>query len=125
MAVCYIENNTTAARMAARSQTCKWSSAQSHINSRPSAHDPLTDVEALAGAAPNWCAMLRHGLEAGGTDAAGEEGAKTIEARLRTGRPLAAEAWIEKQEQRFGRRLRPRRPGPEPQPQFLLSEAPA
>lgn len=124
-AVCYARNNPVAARMVARAEQWKWSSARSHLEGCPSVQDPLTDVEALAGAAANWRAMLRHELEAGGTDTAGEEVAETIEARLRTGRPLAAEAWIEEQEQRLGRRLRPRRPGPKPETQILLSEAPA
>lgn len=52
--------------------------------------------------------MLRHGLEAGRVGEDGEKLAEAIEARLRTGRPLAAEAWIAKQERALGRPLRGR-----------------
>ena len=67
---------------------------------------------ALADTAPNWSAMLRHGLEAGGLTAKGEALAGEIEARLRTGRPLAAPAWIAQYEGELGRTMQPakRRP---------------
>ncbi|WP_379548473.1 hypothetical protein ACFCW2_04710 [Qipengyuania sp. DSG2-2] len=77
-------------------------------------HDTLTDVETLADAVSNWRSMLRHGLEAGGTAAEGENVAEAIEARLRTGRPLAADEWIRQQEDVTGRTFRPRKPGPKP-----------
>ena len=40
--------------------------------------------------------------------------AEAIEARLRTGRPLGAEAWIVAKEASLGRSLRPKKPGPKP-----------
>lgn len=73
---------------------------------------PLTDVAALGQHVRNWRAMLRHGLEAG---AAGSEGvlvAEAIEARLRTGRPLATPDWIAAQEAASGRTLARCKPGP-------------
>lgn len=51
----------------------------------------------------NWRSLLRHGAELGDADAAGEAVAEAIEARLRTGRPLAVEAWIAEQERRLAR----------------------
>ena len=56
--------------------------------------------------------FLRHGLEAGGSTETGEAVAEAIEARLRTGRPLAAEEWIARQEAAIGLRMRPAKRGP-------------
>lgn len=111
-AVRYVENNPVAARMVERAEDWKWSSARSHIAAKRVAGDPLTDVEALAAHGPNWRAMLRHGAELGDADAAGEAMAERIEARLRTGRPLAAEAWIARQQAALGRPLKPQKRGP-------------
>ena len=97
-AVRYVELNPVAARLVERAEDWRWSSARSHVAGRRAAGDPLTDVAALARHVPNWRAMLRHGLEAGAIGAEGEALAEAIEARLRTGRPLAAEAWILEQE---------------------------
>jgi putative transposase len=111
-AVRYIENNPVAARMVEQAEDWPWSSARSHVMRRRTPLDPLTEVEALIAAAPNWRSMLRHGLEAGGIGEEGEDVADLIEARLRTGRPLAAQDWIERQEAATGRRMRPAKPGP-------------
>ncbi|WP_379548281.1 transposase [Qipengyuania sp. DSG2-2] len=61
-AVRYVENNPVAAKMVQRAEQWKWSSAQTHIRGNRLPHDPLTDVEALAGEVSNWRSMLRHGL---------------------------------------------------------------
>ena len=111
-AVRYVENNPVAARMVDHAEDWTWSSAKSHVQGRLAKADPLTDLQALRGAVPNWRAMLRHGLEAGGAGEAGEAVAEAIEARLRTGRPLAAEAWTAQQEAAMGVRLRPAKRGP-------------
>ncbi|MGN6496207.1 MAG: transposase [Tsuneonella sp.] len=113
-AIRYVENNPVAARMVDRAEDWPWSSARSHVAGRRVKGDVLTDVEALAEHVRNWRAMLRHGAELGDSDAAGEALAEQIEARLRTGRPLGSEEWIEKQEAAIGRDLRPGRPGPKP-----------
>ena len=112
--VCYVECNPVAANLVERAEDYRWSSARSHIAGERTEDDPLTDLLAFTDITPNWSAMLRHGLEAGAATMEGEAIAETIEARLRTGRPLAAEDWIMQQERRLGRRLRPRRPGPRP-----------
>jgi putative transposase len=113
-AIRYVENNPVAANMVGAAQDWPWSSAQSHVQGRRTRHDPLTDLAALKDAVPNWRAMLRHGLEAGGVSAHGEAIAEAVEARLRTGRPLAAEDWITRQESLLARPLRPAKPGPKP-----------
>ena len=115
-AVRYVENNPVAARMVARAEDWRWSSTRSHIAGQRVPGDPLTDVATFVGHVRNWRAMLRHGAEMGDADATGEAIAEAIEARLRTGRPLAAEAWLSRQEQALGRTLRPGKPGPKGKP---------
>jgi putative transposase len=116
VAVRYVELNPVAAGMVARAEDWRWSSAASHIAGRRAGHDPLTDVAALGAHVRNWRAMLRHGLEAGALapGGAGEALAARIEARLRTGRPLADVAWIAAREEELGRSLSPGRRGPKP-----------
>ena len=113
-AVRYVENNPVAARMVGRAEDWRWSSARSHLAGKRVPGDPLTDVAALGRHVRNWRAMLRHGAEYGDADADAEALAETIEARLRTGRPLAAAEWLERQEAELNRALRPRKPGPRP-----------
>ena len=113
-AVRYVERNPVAARLVERAEDWHWSSARSHVAGRRVKGDPLTDVAALGRHVRNWRAMLRHGLEAGEASAEGEALSETIEARLRTGRPLGAEAWIAEQESAPARPLRPARRGPKP-----------
>lgn len=108
----YVENNPVVAGMVQRAEEWRWSSARSHVAGRRCGDDPLTALAALSDIVPNWRAMLQYGLEAGGLSEDGEEVAGAIEARLRTGRPLAAEEWIEEQELLTGHRMRPRKPGP-------------
>ena len=111
-AVRYVEQNPVAADMVAQAQDWPWSSARSHLAGRRAKGDPLTDVAALAAHVPNWRAMLRRGLAAGGADAAGEAVLEAIEARLRTGRLLGTEEWIARQEEALARKLAPAQRGP-------------
>jgi putative transposase len=87
-----------------------WSSARSHIASRRTGEDPLTDIAALGQHVPNWRAMLEIGLEAMDEAAAIAE----IEARTRARRPLASPDWIVKAEADMQRKLGPARRGPKP-----------
>ena len=113
-AIRYVENNPVAAGLVRSAKQWHWSSARSHVAGRRMADDPLTDVAALGQHVANWHAMLRFGLEAGGATAAGLALAEAIETRLRTGRPLAAEAWIARQESALDRSLMPGRRGRKP-----------
>jgi putative transposase len=113
-AVRYVELNPVAAGMVAQAQDWRWSSARSHVSGRRMAGDSLTNVAALGAHVRNWHAMLRHGLEASDLGPEGEAVAQAIEARLRTGRPLAAEAWIAEQETALDRKLAPARRGRKP-----------
>lgn len=113
-AVRYVEINPVAAHLAQQPEDWHWSSARSHALRRRAPGDPLTDVAALGQHVRNWPAMLRHGLEASDVGAPGASLAEAIEARLRTGRPLAAPAWIADQAAALGRPLAKAKPGPKP-----------
>jgi putative transposase len=113
-AVRYVENNPVAAHMVERAQDWRWSSARSHVAGRLVKGDPLTDVAAFGRHVRNWRAMLRRGAELGDATADEEALAETIEARLRTGRPLAVDEWLAAREAELGRPLRPLRRGPKP-----------
>lgn len=109
-AVRYVENNPVAARLVGEAADWRWSSARSHIAGRRVAGDPLTNVAALGQHVKRWRAMLRVGLEA----ADDEADIDAIEARMRTGRPLADPEWIEEMEARMRRKLAPAKPGRKP-----------
>lgn len=113
-AVRYVELNPVAAGMVAEPSDWRWSSARSHLRGRRARGDPLTDVAALGAHVPDWRAMLRHGLEAGGASEEGQRVVEAIEARLRTGRPLAAPDWIARQETALARPLAPAKRGRKP-----------
>ena len=110
-AVRYVEMNPVAAGMVAEAADWRWSSARSHLAGKRAAGDPLTDVAALGQHVRNWRAMLRRGLAAGDLGVEGEAVAEAIEARLRTGRPLADADWIAEHEARLNRPLAPQKPG--------------
>lgn len=93
-AVRYVENKPVAAKTVERAEDYRWSSARSHVAGERTEDDLLTDKAAIAGSVTYWKAMLCHGIEAGGAMEDDEAIAETIETRLRTGRPLAAEEWI-------------------------------
>jgi putative transposase len=109
-AVRYVENNPVATGMAVRAADWPWSSAQSHSDGARTSNDPLTDVEALGRHLPNWRAMLELGLGAMDETATIAE----IEARLRTGRPLAMPEWIATAERDIHCTLGPAKRRPKP-----------
>lgn len=111
-AVRYVERNPVAAGLVARAEDWPWSSARSHVAGKRAAGDPLTDVAALGRYVRNWRALLRQGLEAGDLSDAEAAAGEAIEARLSTGRPLAAADWIADQEKAAGRAMARRKPGP-------------
>ncbi len=108
VAIRYVENNPVAAGLVGEAGDWRWSSAASHLAGKRTRVDPLTDVGALGQHVRNWRAMLRVGLEAMDDPATIEE----IEARIRTGRPLASPQWIEDAEARMDRKIGPQKRGP-------------
>ncbi len=107
VAVRYVENNPVAAGLVTQADDWQWSSARSHIAGKRAPGDPLTDVAALGEHVGDWKAMLGAGLEAAD---AGERNA-ALESRLRTGRPLAADAWIADKAKQLDRTLVRQKPG--------------
>jgi putative transposase len=116
-AVRYVENNPVAAKLVTEAGDWPWSSARSHLAGRRVKGDPLTDVAALGAHVRNWRALLRVGLEAMDDPAAIE----AIEARSRTGRPLAEPEWIAEMEARIARKLGPMKRGPKAKVGSLVS----
>jgi putative transposase len=110
VAVRYVENNPVAAKIVGHAEDWRWSSARSHIAGARVEDDPLTDVAALGTHVVNWRALLRVGLEAADDLTA----AAQIEARCRTGRPLASPEWIAAAEGAMNRKLTLARRGPKP-----------
>lgn len=110
----YVEQNPVAAGLVAQAGDWRWSSARSHLAGRRAADDPLTDVGALARHVPDWAAFLRDGVEAAGSHQVDDSASAAIESRLATGRPLASEDWIARQEAALARPLGPRRRGRKP-----------
>lgn len=107
-AIRYVELNPVKAKLAARAEHWRWSSARAHVANKA---DGLTDLDALKGVHRNWRAMLRHGLEAG--DVSAEEEA-LFERHERTGRPLGDSDFIARLENATGRALAPQKPGRKP-----------
>ncbi len=110
-AVRYVERNPVAAGLVAQAEDWRWSSARSHVAGKRVTDDPLTDVGALGRHVRQWRAMLKYGLEAGDLGPEGEAVADAIDARLRTGRPLADADWIAAREVELDRPLARRKPG--------------
>jgi putative transposase len=104
----YVELNPVRAGLVKSAEAWRWSSARAHVERKA---DGLTDLEGTQGLHRNWRAMLRHGLEAG--DLADGQ-VEAIEAHARTGRPLGGEAFVAGLEAATGRRLKRRKPGPQP-----------
>jgi putative transposase len=109
-AIRYVENNPVAAGIVARAEDWHWSSAASHVAGKRVAGDRLTDVSKLGRHVRNWRVLLRHGLGASADRASEAE----IEARTRTGRPLASPEWIADAEAVMNRKLAPQKRGPKP-----------
>ncbi|HEV2080189.1 MAG TPA: transposase [Allosphingosinicella sp.] len=107
-AVRYVELNPVKAKLAARAEDWRWSSARAHVEGKA---DGLTDLRALAGTHRNWRSMLRRGLEAGDLD---PEDEAAIEAHQRTGRPWGDADFVEVLEEQTGRRLAKQKPGRKP-----------
>jgi putative transposase len=100
----YVELNPVRARLVARPQDWRWSSAAAHLAGRD---DGLVQVRPLCDAIGDWAAFLAGGL----SDAERER----IRAGERTGRPLGSDGFVAELERRLGRPLARRKPGPKPQ----------
>lgn len=103
----YVELNPVRARLAARPEDWVWSSARAHLGldaaeQRGAADRILTsDLPDMIG---DWRRFLDGGIAPELTD--------LIRRHERTGRPLGSDGFLKDLEQRLGRRLRKRKPGP-------------
>ena len=100
-AVRYIELNPVRAGLAERPEAYPWSSARAHMSGQD---DGLVTVEPMLNMVDDWAAYL-----ALDTDDAELSALRSHE---RTGRPLGDADFIQNLEQRLGRLLRKRKPGP-------------
>jgi putative transposase len=102
----YVEMNPVRARLAAAAADWPWSSARAHLAARG---DGLVDVQPLLDRAPDWRGLLDSALSQADYDA--------IRRGERTGRPLGAAEFVDRLEERLGRRLSPQKPGRKPKAQ--------
>ena len=104
-AIRYVERNPVRARMVERAEDYLWSSAAAHCGLRD---DTLLSGNCpLVGEIKNWSEWLR--IEDDRMD-------ELIRRQTRLGRPIGPEEFIKQLESRTGRRLHPRKRGPEPKP---------
>ena len=114
-AIRYVERNPVRARMVSRPQDYPWSSATAHCLDQA---DPLlTPPLQRPAVITDWGAWL-----ADQEDAAMLH---TIRRHTGTGRPLGSRAFVQELEDRLGRPLLPRKPGPKPKVQITAREHPA
>ena len=96
----YVELNPVRARLAVAAGQFRWSSAAAHLAGQD---DRLVKVAPLLKLVHDWRAFLASGLTA--------EKMQLLRQHERTGRPLGAEAFMERMEAAVGRVLRRMKPG--------------
>ena len=99
----YVELNPVRARLVARPEDWRWSSARAHLAGRD---DGLVKIAPLLKGEPDWAAFLGRAL-------ASDE-AEALRLGERTGRPLGSAAFVASLERRLGRPLARQKPGPKP-----------
>lgn len=99
-AVRYVELNPVRAKMVAKAEAYRWSSARAHLNGRD---DTLVHVKPMLDRVNNWAELLTSGEQLE-FDA--------IRMHERTGRPLGKESFVEKLSLLVGRELGRKKPGP-------------
>lgn len=97
----YVELNPVRARLVARPEDWRWSSAAAHLSGRT---DGLVSLTPLADQVPDWNEFLAAGLS--------EEEHLALRAAERTGRPLGSEGFVRRLEADLERPLARRKPGP-------------
>jgi putative transposase len=100
-AVRYVELNPVRARLCVQPEEWRWSSVRAHQLEVP---DELLTVAPMRARIPDWRRYLSEGIPTELVD--------TLRRHTRTGRPAGDEKFITALEERTGRRLRPRKPGP-------------
>jgi putative transposase len=103
----YVEANPVRARLAARAQDWRWSSAAAHVSGKA---DVLAEGAWLAERTAGWvCSWGEYLKQDDGLDVAG-----ALRRHERTGRPLGELPFVKKIGRLLGRDLVPKKPGPAP-----------
>ncbi len=111
----YVELNPVRAGLVRRARDWPWSSARAHLRG---CDDDLVNVAPLLDRIADWAAYLRAGLSESERD--------VLRQHERTGRPLGSEDFIAHLEERLGRWLKKRKPGPaKAVPEDKLDRAPS
>jgi len=96
----YVEMNPVRARLAAKPEEWRWSSARAHLGM---VADELVDAAAMAPFVSDWAAFLAEALD--------NQEYEKIRAGERTGRPLGSSAFVQKLEAHLKRPLARQKPG--------------
>ena len=99
----YVELNPVRAGLVARAQDWPWSSARAHLAGQD---DSVVSVRPLLDRVPDWPVLLASGLS--------EDERAALRRGERTGRPLGSATFLQALEERLGRPLARRKPGPKP-----------
>ena len=102
-AVRYIELNPVRAGLCTHAENWRWSSVHAHLFDST---DQLVRIAPMRERISDWRAYL--------SEAVAPDTYDNLRQHTRTGRPAGGEAFIEKLEALSGRRLRARKPGPQP-----------
>ena len=101
LAACrYVELNPVRAKMCARPEEYRWSSATAHLTGKD---DPLVKVKPMLERVSNWDELLASGDQKLFDD---------VRMHERTGRPLGGESFMERVSSLVGRELGKQKPGP-------------
>jgi putative transposase len=104
LAACrYVELNPVRAKLVARPEEYRWSSARAHL---AGGNDGLVKVQPMLDRVGNWAELLASGDQALFDD---------VRMHERSGRPLGTEYFIEKVASIVGRDLGKKKPGPKRQ----------
>ncbi|MBN1142624.1 MAG: transposase [Deltaproteobacteria bacterium] len=97
----YIEMNPVAAKLVEHPEDYRWSSTRAHLEGKD---DELVKVAPLLGMVSDWKNYL---------SLSSDEEVESLHRHERTGRPLGGNGFIKSLEGLLGRRLRPKKPGPQ------------
>jgi len=99
----YVELNPVRAGLVTRPQEWRWSSARAHLAGKG---DGFLRLKPLLDSVSDWQAFLDGGVKDGEL--------KTLRSHSNTGRPCGGPDWLDQLEQKTGKDLKKKKPGPKP-----------
>lgn len=105
-ALAYVDLNPVRAGIVGDALAYPWSSARAHVEGRDSLGLLDLDLWRQVPGHQRWAEVFGRPLS--------EESCWAIRAATHSGLPLGSEEFVSRLERQFGRRLRPKKPGPEP-----------